>query len=90
MQYDSSMATLAYDLMKLFYEENRAALARDAFEEAAVWSSCESAVNDIHHGVPNSEWVARLIERFDRIASDEETVELQAIWREAASLLRTL
>lgn len=80
------MASAAFHLMETYYARVKEANSRNAFDEAFVWNLCESAVNNVHHGLPVSEWVPKLIRVLNSDLENESDAALKAVWREAVSM----
>jgi len=48
------------ELMDVFYANSKTALSNEDYELAQFWSSCESMVNNLHHGKHPSIWTKEL------------------------------
>lgn len=77
------MASLSYQLMTTYYDLNRKALLAGSYEAAFAWSTCESSVNNIHHGRDPRVWIPQLKRMLTELATEAETEEAKAVYIEA-------
>lgn len=82
----------AKTLMDLFDDAARDARASGDYHGAAVFSTCESAVNNVHHGLAVAEWLPKVhltLDTLRDLATDpaeetaiEDATELLAMFAE--------
>jgi len=77
------MASLSYQLMTTYDDLNRKALKDNAYDVAFAWSTCESSVNNIHHGRDPREWIPQLKRMLTELADSAETEAEKAVYTEA-------
>lgn len=77
------MASLSYQLMTTYYDLNRKALQAESYDAAFAWSTCESSVNNIHHGRSPHEWIPQLKRMLTELAAEADTNEAKAVYIEA-------
>lgn len=66
------MASLAKNLMDIYYAEERNWLQSNEFEIASAYSDAESMVNNLMHGRPDAEWVPQFVKIMRDRAHDAE------------------
>ena len=77
--------SLASNLMLDFYELNRKALARNAFDEAFAYNVAETQVNNLHHGISPTLWIPRFAQIMRDLAEEHaESDEQREAYRFAA------
>lgn len=80
------MASLAKELMDIFYAEERKYLAAEDYETAQAYGIGESAVNNVMHGLYDSEWVPHFVSIMRSHAEGAPTSDLAAHFELMASL----
>ena len=66
------MALLAKTLMDEFDASRRVALDKDDYDLAQTYSTAESVVNNVMHGKPIAEIINRVIDNFNRFATQPD------------------
>lgn len=72
---------ISKELMDAFYENSTESLAEKDYVLADFWRTCESMVNNLHHGEDPSIWIPRLksvIEAWQLGSSDSKLLEAYA------------
>lgn len=77
-------------LMDAFYKKSKDALASDDYEIAQLWSSCESMVNNLHHGKDPSIWIPTLKTIINGWISNESREDLILAYREALEFIEII
>lgn len=75
--------------MNIFDSHVTEANKRDAFDEAFIWNLCESAVNNVHHGLAPGEWLPKVKAILESHKQDETNAALANLWGDAISYVNT-
>lgn len=81
------MASIAYQLMQEFGKNEREASTQGDYDSSFAWNSCESTVNNLHHGLYPRDWLPRVVNAVKSLQANAETDAERAVYAEALELL---